>query len=216
MVLKLLILEVPVHVHDLWMCMYLHDGRVPNANFTKNINFVWFQSVISLYAFSVCAIVVPWNYPLMMLAWKMAACLAAGNTVVLKPAQVRILKAKLLNIPLLLPYYFVFLNMVKNWRIDWIDFKEKWVKLFLFQNMHWIFFITRPMCNSCSKFMCFDWCVKKTYWFVGDTSHSPQIRGAGRQGRVPSRSHQHITWSRWERERERERERASSQMDSLD
>lgn len=36
----------------------------------------------------VCAIVIPWNYPLMMLAWKTAACLAAGNTVVLKPAQV--------------------------------------------------------------------------------------------------------------------------------
>merc|ERR1712077_14239 len=28
------------------------------------------------------------NYPLMMLSWKMAACLAAGNTVVIKPAQV--------------------------------------------------------------------------------------------------------------------------------
>jgi len=36
----------------------------------------------------VCGIVTPWNYPLMMLAWKMASCLAAGNTVVLKPAQV--------------------------------------------------------------------------------------------------------------------------------
>lgn len=41
----------------------------------------------------VCAIVTPWNYPLMMLAWKMAACLAAGNTVVLKPAQVTPLTA---------------------------------------------------------------------------------------------------------------------------
>lgn len=40
------------------------------------------------FIFSVCAIVIPWNYPLMMLAWKTAACLAAGNTVVLKPAQV--------------------------------------------------------------------------------------------------------------------------------
>jgi len=40
-----------------------------------------------------CGIVVPWNYPLMMLAWKMAACLAAGNTVVLKPAQVTPLTA---------------------------------------------------------------------------------------------------------------------------
>ncbi|XP_071960536.1 cytosolic 10-formyltetrahydrofolate dehydrogenase-like isoform X2 [Antedon mediterranea] len=41
----------------------------------------------------VCGIVVPWNYPLMMLAWKMAACIAAGNTVILKPAQVTPLTA---------------------------------------------------------------------------------------------------------------------------
>uniref|UniRef100_A0A8C5GG23 10-formyltetrahydrofolate dehydrogenase n=1 Tax=Gouania willdenowi TaxID=441366 RepID=A0A8C5GG23_GOUWI len=41
----------------------------------------------------VCAIIIPWNYPLMMLAWKTAACLAAGNTVVLKPAQVTPLTA---------------------------------------------------------------------------------------------------------------------------
>lgn len=41
----------------------------------------------------VCAIVIPWNYPLMMLAWKSAACLAAGNTMVLKPAQVTPLTA---------------------------------------------------------------------------------------------------------------------------
>ena len=37
---------------------------------------------------SVCGIITPWNYPLMMLAWKISPCLAAGNTVVLKPAQV--------------------------------------------------------------------------------------------------------------------------------
>ncbi|CAH2051802.1 unnamed protein product, partial [Iphiclides podalirius] len=36
----------------------------------------------------VCALITPWNYPLMMLSWKMAACLAAGNTVVIKPAAV--------------------------------------------------------------------------------------------------------------------------------
>uniref|UniRef100_A0A8D0GH01 10-formyltetrahydrofolate dehydrogenase n=1 Tax=Sphenodon punctatus TaxID=8508 RepID=A0A8D0GH01_SPHPU len=41
----------------------------------------------------VCAIVIPWNYPLMMLAWKSAACLAAGNTLVLKQAQVTPLTA---------------------------------------------------------------------------------------------------------------------------
>ena len=36
----------------------------------------------------VVGLVIPWNYPLMMLAWKMGACLAAGNTVILKPAKV--------------------------------------------------------------------------------------------------------------------------------
>ena len=41
----------------------------------------------------VCGIITPWNYPLMMVSWKMAACLAAGNTVVLKPAQVSPLTA---------------------------------------------------------------------------------------------------------------------------
>lgn len=41
----------------------------------------------------VCGLVTPWNYPLMMLSWKMAACLAAGNTVVMKPAQVSPLTA---------------------------------------------------------------------------------------------------------------------------
>jgi len=42
--------------------------------------------VVALFV-RVCAIITPWNYPLMMLAWKMSACLAAGNTVVLKPAM---------------------------------------------------------------------------------------------------------------------------------
>lgn len=35
----------------------------------------------------VCAQIVPWNYPLMMAAWKLAPALAAGNTVVFKPAE---------------------------------------------------------------------------------------------------------------------------------
>ncbi len=35
----------------------------------------------------VVAGVAPWNYPLMMAAWKLAPALAAGNTVVLKPSE---------------------------------------------------------------------------------------------------------------------------------
>ncbi len=31
--------------------------------------------------------IIPWNFPLLMLAWKIAPALACGNTVVLKPAE---------------------------------------------------------------------------------------------------------------------------------
>ena len=39
--------------------------------------------------------VIPWNFPLLMLAWKIAPALAAGNTVVLKPAETTPLSAML-------------------------------------------------------------------------------------------------------------------------
>lgn len=35
----------------------------------------------------VCAQIIPWNYPLLMAAWKLAPGLAAGNTCILKPAE---------------------------------------------------------------------------------------------------------------------------------
>ena len=41
----------------------------------------------------VCAAIIPWNYPLMMAAWKVAPALAAGNALVLKPASATPLSA---------------------------------------------------------------------------------------------------------------------------
>lgn len=35
----------------------------------------------------VCALITPWNYPLLIAAWKLAPALAMGNTAVLKPAE---------------------------------------------------------------------------------------------------------------------------------
>ncbi|WP_299957532.1 aldehyde dehydrogenase family protein [uncultured Roseobacter sp.] len=35
----------------------------------------------------VCGLITPWNYPLLMAAWKLAPALAAGNTIVLKPSE---------------------------------------------------------------------------------------------------------------------------------
>lgn len=41
----------------------------------------------------VCAQIIPWNYPFLMAAWKMAPALAAGNTLILKPSEITPLSA---------------------------------------------------------------------------------------------------------------------------
>ncbi|MDL9944823.1 aldehyde dehydrogenase family protein [Gordonia sp. ABSL11-1] len=45
----------------------------------------------------VCGLIVPWNFPLLMAAFKLAPALAAGNTVILKPAEQTPLTALLLG-----------------------------------------------------------------------------------------------------------------------
>ncbi|XP_066257590.1 cytosolic 10-formyltetrahydrofolate dehydrogenase [Euwallacea similis] len=60
---------------------------VSHARPNRNLSFTKREPI------GVCGLITPWNYPLMMLSWKMAACLAAGNTVVIKPAQVSPLTA---------------------------------------------------------------------------------------------------------------------------
>ncbi|MEO8571786.1 MAG: aldehyde dehydrogenase family protein [Chloroflexota bacterium] len=51
------------------------------------------QSRIVYEPVGVCALIGPWNYPLLQLGWKLAPALAAGNTAVMKPAQVTPLTA---------------------------------------------------------------------------------------------------------------------------
>src|ERR1700686_4343261 len=46
-----------------------------------------FTSMVRRDPVGVVASIAPWNYPLMMAAWKLAPALAGGNTVVLKPSE---------------------------------------------------------------------------------------------------------------------------------
>lgn len=46
-----------------------------------------FTSMIRRDAIGVVASIAPWNYPIMMMAWKLAPALAGGNTVVMKPSE---------------------------------------------------------------------------------------------------------------------------------
>ncbi len=57
------------------------DGRVPQVSRTDAMLFTQRIPV------GVCALITPWNFPLMIAAWKLAPALAAGNTVLLKPAE---------------------------------------------------------------------------------------------------------------------------------
>ena len=59
----------------------LLEGRSAGEYMTGFTSFVRREPV------GVCAQVTPWNYPMMMAVWKFAPAIAAGNTVVLKPAQ---------------------------------------------------------------------------------------------------------------------------------
>jgi acyl-CoA reductase-like NAD-dependent aldehyde dehydrogenase len=56
-------------------------GRVISPVARNQFNFVVKEP------FGVCGLVVPWNYPLLLLAWKLAPAIAAGNTVVAKPSE---------------------------------------------------------------------------------------------------------------------------------
>jgi aldehyde dehydrogenase (NAD+) len=47
----------------------------------------------SVAPIGVCGQIIPWNFPLLMAAWKLAPALACGNTVVLKPAETTSLTA---------------------------------------------------------------------------------------------------------------------------
>jgi len=70
-------------------CDKIEGSTIPINNARPNKNL----TITRRLPLGVCGLITPWNYPLMMLSWKMAACLAAGNTVVIKPCQVSPLTA---------------------------------------------------------------------------------------------------------------------------
>jgi betaine-aldehyde dehydrogenase len=82
---------VPENEEELWWVEETFDyyaelarherGRVIPPGDPDQFNFVIKEP------YGVVACIVPWNYPLLLLSWKMAPALAAGNTVVIKPSE---------------------------------------------------------------------------------------------------------------------------------
>jgi betaine-aldehyde dehydrogenase len=60
-----------------------HDpGRLVDAGDPRINSRIVYEPV------GVCALIAPWNYPLLQVSWKVAPALAAGNTIVVKPSEV--------------------------------------------------------------------------------------------------------------------------------
>jgi betaine-aldehyde dehydrogenase len=57
-------------------------GRIVSTESATAISRIVYEPV------GVCGLISPWNYPLLQISWKVAPALAAGNTLVIKPAQV--------------------------------------------------------------------------------------------------------------------------------
>ena len=82
---------IPENDEELWWVEETFDyyaelarheiGRVIPPGDPDQFNFVLKEP------YGVVACIVPWNFPLLLLAWKMAPALAAGNTVVIKPSE---------------------------------------------------------------------------------------------------------------------------------
>ena len=69
-------------VFDYYAELARHDrGRVIPPGDSGQFNFIIKEP------WGVVGCIIPWNYPLMLLSWKIAPALAAGNTVVIKPSE---------------------------------------------------------------------------------------------------------------------------------
>jgi betaine-aldehyde dehydrogenase len=58
-----------------------HPGRSVETGNPSAMSHVVYEPV------GVCALITPWNYPLLQASWKVAPALAAGNTIILKPSE---------------------------------------------------------------------------------------------------------------------------------
>lgn len=82
--------EAEGDVADAIECFRYYAGLIDKPNggvYSVNHGFGEMQAYTVHEPVGVCAQITPWNYPLLMAAWKLAPALAAGNCVVFKPSE---------------------------------------------------------------------------------------------------------------------------------
>ena len=82
------LVEAEYDVDDI-VSVFRHYGRVAAEDAGRMVD-TGNPDVVSRIVhepIGVCGLITPWNYPLLQVSWKVAPCLAAGNTFVLKPSE---------------------------------------------------------------------------------------------------------------------------------
>ncbi|GAA3952397.1 aldehyde dehydrogenase family protein [Gordonia caeni] len=85
---------------DVWRYNAGLATKISGSSITPSMPFApdgQFHAYTRRQSLGVCGQIIPWNFPILMATWKLAPALAAGNTVVLKPAEQTPLSALLLG-----------------------------------------------------------------------------------------------------------------------
>ncbi|UQE74494.1 MULTISPECIES: aldehyde dehydrogenase family protein [unclassified Gordonia (in: high G+C Gram-positive bacteria)] len=85
---------------DVWRYNAGLATKITGSSITPSMPFSpdgQFHAYTRRESLGVCGQIVPWNFPILMATWKLAPALAAGNTVVLKPAEQTPLSALMLG-----------------------------------------------------------------------------------------------------------------------
>ncbi|GAC78247.1 aldehyde dehydrogenase (NAD+) [Gordonia malaquae] len=85
---------------DVWRYNAGLATKITGSSVTPSMPFApdqQFHAYTRRESIGVCGQIIPWNFPILMATWKLAPALAAGNTVVLKPAEQTPLSALLLG-----------------------------------------------------------------------------------------------------------------------
>ena len=85
--------EARADVADAAQCFAFHGGLATKIHGEAMSVPANSMSYVAREPIGVCGQIIPWNYPLLMAAWKLAPALAAGNTCVLKPSELTPLTA---------------------------------------------------------------------------------------------------------------------------
>lgn len=85
--------EAAADIYDAVACLRYYAGLATKPHGQSYEVSDPVHAVVVREPIGVCGQIIPWNYPLLMAVWKLAPALAAGNTVVFKPAELTPLTA---------------------------------------------------------------------------------------------------------------------------